>query len=98
MSTTSIPDSATARLVSLAGLSDRLLARRLFDNGRRQREHRHQWRSVLELMAGEGDDPLYFEFRHRQLTEIVDDLVWLEAEAGSISAEIARRRQTGGAR
>jgi hypothetical protein len=97
MTTTQASVNAVPFLTT-AGLSNRLLARRLFDNGRHQREHRHQWRSDLELIAGEGDDPLYFEFRHRQLTEIVDDLVWLEAEAGSISAEIARRRQTGGAR
>jgi len=96
MTTTQASVNAVPFLTT-AGLSNRLLARRLFDNARLQRDGQHRWRAIVELMEGEADDPAFFDLRRRQLTEVVHDLVGLEVEAAVMSAEIARRRQTGGA-
>jgi len=60
MSTPILADSPTER-APIAGLSNRLLARRLFDNARLQQDGRHRWRGILALMEGEGDDPAFFD-------------------------------------
>ncbi len=56
-----LADSPTER-ATIAG-SNRLLARRLFDNARLQREGRHRWADVVELVADElrGLDQLELE-------------------------------------
>ena len=80
---------------------------------RRRNELRRRQTEVVELLDGERRDPQLVTWRRRQLaaieaeleqldrrqlTEVVHDLVGLEVEAAVMSAEIARRRQTGGAR
>ena len=95
-----LADSPTER-ATIAGLSisNRLLARRLFDNRRLQREGRRRWANVIELMAGEIGDHAMLSWRSHQLAEVAIHLAHLDLEAAELHVEIARRRrQTGGVR
>ncbi len=92
-----LADSPTGRTSASAGLSNRLLARRLFDNARLQRDGRRRWADLLELLAGELDSPVMVAWRGQQLTGVADQLAQLKREADVIQGDMARRRQTGGA-
>ena len=87
-----------APFLTTAGLSNRLLARRLFDNSRLQREGRRLWANILELMTGEIGDHAMLNWRSHQLAEVAIHLAHLDLEAAELHVEIARRRQTGGGR